>query len=225
MKNFKTPFLSALVFFGTLLVLSVWYAAWTILDPADADGGKVLSSTLLKSIINSINDIWTRTDGIYSTWGNVGIGTPSPGAKLDVAGDMIVRWGLTSSNFGTYYYSEMPNDMSFSAWWSVLGSITDIMPIWLYYYQLYWCSGQNNFPSWATWNIVFNSWSWSASGTNYFDNTNIWGGSCGYFRNWFIKINISWSIVQLKISWNAGWSNTDLNPTTNSFRIVILRIF
>lgn len=84
MKNFKTPFLSAIVFFGTLLVLSAAYATWTSLVSSDADGGKVLSSTLLKAMINNINDVGTRTDGIYSSGGNIGIGTTSPIGKFDV---------------------------------------------------------------------------------------------------------------------------------------------
>lgn len=67
MKNFKTPFLSALVFFGTLLVLSVWYAAWTSLNPSDADGGKPLTSVLMKWIIGNIIELKTNIDGLNAT--------------------------------------------------------------------------------------------------------------------------------------------------------------
>jgi hypothetical protein len=63
--------------------------------------------------------------------------------------------------------------MSFGAGGSVVGSTTAPMPIGTYYYQLYGCAGQNNFSAGANGAIEFVSGAGNATGTNYFDNTNV----------------------------------------------------
>ncbi|MDP2103527.1 MAG: hypothetical protein Q8K26_01235 [Candidatus Gracilibacteria bacterium] len=63
----------------------VVYAAWTNLNLSDVDSGKTITATLMQSIVNKINDVGTRTDGIYSSAGNIGIGTASPNEKVRIA--------------------------------------------------------------------------------------------------------------------------------------------
>lgn len=72
----------------------------------------------------------------------------------------------------------------------------------------------------------FVSGSGTATLTNYFDNTNVGGGSCGYFLQGFIKITSPGSVVRFKITNNyAGGSNVDQNPTANSFGMHAWKIY
>jgi len=102
----KNALYSALVFFGTLLMLSVGYAAFTTLQSSDAGPGKSLTSTMMQTVIGNLSDLDSRVSGISSTvsalqvstgnlWtanggnisytgGNVGIGTATPGALVHV---------------------------------------------------------------------------------------------------------------------------------------------
>lgn len=78
----------ALVTSVTLVVgYFVVYAAWTNLILSDADGGKILSSTLLKWIMTSVNDIWTRTDGIVSNGTNIWLWSINSNSKLNILAD------------------------------------------------------------------------------------------------------------------------------------------
>ena len=54
----------------------------------------------------NLHDVWlspngTATDFYINTAGNVGIGTSSPGAKLDVTGDLILQNGVAVNGFAT----------------------------------------------------------------------------------------------------------------------------
>lgn len=51
----------------------------------------------------------------------------------------------------------MPNDMSYPAGGSVMGSTSAAMLVGTYYYQLYGCAGQNNFSGGAGGDVVFTS--------------------------------------------------------------------
>ena len=54
-------------------IITLVYATWTNLPAQTA--GNPLTATIWNDLINKVNDIWSRTDGIYGTGGNIGIGT------------------------------------------------------------------------------------------------------------------------------------------------------
>ncbi|MDD5213741.1 MAG: hypothetical protein PHG82_04925 [Candidatus Gracilibacteria bacterium] len=88
-KQLKQSFLSGLVFAGTVLLSYVGFAAFTAL-PTQTDN-TTLTSTIWNNLVTAINDIGARTDGIYNSGGNIGIGTSSPRTKLDVNGNLNVN--------------------------------------------------------------------------------------------------------------------------------------
>ncbi|MDQ1343726.1 MAG: hypothetical protein QG650_446 [Patescibacteria group bacterium] len=154
---------------------SMWaivaFAAATWGNLPTVSSGSGLTSTAWNDVVGQVNVL---AGAIGVSGGNVGIGVSgTPAAKLDVNGDVIIRGSLTTAgNLGSPFYSVMPNDMSFAAGGSVLGSVTSPMPVGTYFYQIYGCSGQNNFSAGATGNIVFVTGGGSATNTDYFDNTN-----------------------------------------------------
>lgn len=80
----KKPFYSALVFFGTLVVLSVGYSLVGNLSATDKVGsGSGLTATSWNKIVDGILDLDTRLSNLSFTGGSVGIGV-SPSAKLHV---------------------------------------------------------------------------------------------------------------------------------------------
>ncbi|EKD30009.1 MAG: hypothetical protein ACD_78C00190G0001 [uncultured bacterium (gcode 4)] len=85
----KKSVYSALVFFGTLMVLSVGYAVLSSgLSNADKVGsGSGLTATSWNNIIDGIFELDTRTANIFSSGGNVGIGTVSPNRLLEISHD------------------------------------------------------------------------------------------------------------------------------------------
>lgn len=132
---------------------------------------------------------------------------------------------MTSPNFGLTYASYMPNDMSFAGGGSVMGSATPLLPIGTYYFQVYGCAGQNNFTSGVLGDVVFASGAGSATAIDYFDNANVGGGSCGYFRTGFVKVSTAGSTVRFRITGYLGGSNVDQNPTANSVQMNLYRIY
>ncbi len=78
---------SALVFFGTIMVLSVGYATWNN-TMGKVSIGSSLSASGWNALVDNIGDLdsrWSRNGAtIVYTGGNVGIGTVSPGALLTV---------------------------------------------------------------------------------------------------------------------------------------------
>ncbi len=83
----KKSVYSALVFFGTLMMLSAGYAVLSSgLTTADKVGsGSGLTASSWNHIIDAIFELDGRTANISSSGGNVGIGG-NPGYKLDVNG-------------------------------------------------------------------------------------------------------------------------------------------
>ena len=223
----KNGIITWFVFFLTVAILSIWYATFSsLLSVNDKVGtGSGLSSGSWNRIVDSLLELDGRTFGITSSGGNIGVGTSSPGTKLEVNGDMKVSGGITGAGFGQLYYSTMPNDMSFWSGGFVLGASTNPMPIGIYFFQIYGCNGQNNFTSWTLGSFVFVSGSGTASKIDYLDNVNVWAGSCGYFRSGVIQVTVANSVMQLKLNSYLGWANYDLNPTANAFQVVITRIF
>lgn len=90
----KKPLYSALVFFGTLIVLSVGYAAWNA-AMSKVTAGNPLTATAWNALVDNIADLdsrWARSgSNLAFTGGSVGIGTTSPGTALDVNGSITNR--------------------------------------------------------------------------------------------------------------------------------------
>jgi hypothetical protein len=90
MKNlsfWKKSVYSGLVFFGTVIVLTVGYALFNNpLSMSTVGSGSGLTANGWNALVNNINDLNTRLSNISFSGVNVGIGTTNPGALLDLAG-------------------------------------------------------------------------------------------------------------------------------------------
>ena len=62
----KKSVLSAMIFFGTLGVLSIGYATWTGMTGSVADGEN-FTSALWNSLVENVNDLDTRTNSLSGT--------------------------------------------------------------------------------------------------------------------------------------------------------------
>jgi len=87
MKSFKSTSLYSRLALITSVTLVVGYFvvyAWTTLSLTDVESNDTITSTLMQGIVNNINDLNTRVSNFSFSSGNVGIGTASPGAKLQI---------------------------------------------------------------------------------------------------------------------------------------------
>ena len=103
MKDFsflKKPLYSALVFFGTLLALSVGYSNYISSYPANVGTGSGLSSTQWNKMVSGLQTLDTNLSNFSFVGGNIGIGTASPGAKLEVNGSETIDGTLWLSATG-----------------------------------------------------------------------------------------------------------------------------
>jgi hypothetical protein len=101
LRDLKRPLLAGATFFGTVLVLSVGYSAFTAGYPATVSTGATLSSSEWNKMAGALQTL----NGSFSfSGGNVGIGG-TPGAILDVVGPTItgspwtaeaIRWRSSS---------------------------------------------------------------------------------------------------------------------------------
>ncbi|MDD5377014.1 MAG: hypothetical protein PHH16_02745 [Candidatus Gracilibacteria bacterium] len=87
MSPFKKPLYSALVFFGTLVVLSFVYAATTYYtDLPAASSGSTLTSANWNNLVNYANKaVKQETEVLTVTGGKVGVGMVNPDKLLTVA--------------------------------------------------------------------------------------------------------------------------------------------
>lgn len=63
----KKPVLSALVFFGTSIVLSVTYAAYQVINTSEYDAGAPVTSSLMGKIVGNIDNLNTRLTSAEAT--------------------------------------------------------------------------------------------------------------------------------------------------------------
>lgn len=84
---------SALIFFGTIIVLSLIYAGVTNIFYSDlptVNSGSGLTATSWNDLVNYANKaVKQDTEVLTVTGGNVGIGTVSPTQKLTVSADSV----------------------------------------------------------------------------------------------------------------------------------------
>ncbi|EKD29312.1 MAG: hypothetical protein ACD_78C00446G0002 [uncultured bacterium (gcode 4)] len=128
MKPFKNTSLYsrlALITSVTLVVgYFVVYAAWSSLSLSDVDAGDAITATLMQNIVNKINDVWTRTDGIYSSAGNIGIGIASPGYKLEIS-ENRADWATRIVNSNTNALWLVVNNTTASDTNFILGAVSN----------------------------------------------------------------------------------------------------
>jgi len=87
----KKSLYSALIFFGTLIVLSVGYSAWNA-AMSKVSPGNPLSAAGWNALVDNIADLdsrWSRSGGnLVFTGGNVGVGTTSPQTPMHIMGSI-----------------------------------------------------------------------------------------------------------------------------------------
>ncbi|MDD5197739.1 MAG: hypothetical protein PHN60_02670 [Candidatus Gracilibacteria bacterium] len=119
MTAFKKALYSALVFFGTLIVLSVGYATYSTMTPATS--GQPLTIGIWNAMITNIDDLNTRVDSLVSGGGNlwntgatssinytagkVKVGSVSGNAELDIQSGTKPHWGV--------YHDETSEELRF----------------------------------------------------------------------------------------------------------------
>ncbi|MDD5197639.1 MAG: hypothetical protein PHN60_02135 [Candidatus Gracilibacteria bacterium] len=80
----KKSVYSGLVFFGTVVVLTVGYAVWNSPYVMSTVGsGSGLTANGWNALVNNIDDLNSRLSNLSFSGGNVGVGTTSPGTRLD----------------------------------------------------------------------------------------------------------------------------------------------
>ncbi len=110
---------SALVFFGTIMVLSVGYATWNS-TMGKVTTGNPLSASGWNALVDNIGDLdsrWSRNGAaIVFTGGNVGIGTTTPGQKLEIHGtdEIGSAIALRNDTVGSTYSFSVDNSATFN---------------------------------------------------------------------------------------------------------------
>lgn len=120
MKNIKKPIYSAIIFFLTLWVLTIWYWAFTSLNQVTS--GSWLTATAWNTMVTNLDDLNARFQksgtNLFYTWGNVGIGTTSPQASFHIAANNSkLRLSSASNAIGLNLWVNDPG-----AWHSYIDS-------------------------------------------------------------------------------------------------------
>lgn len=89
-QNIFSWIIIALSFFFTLCLVFVVYAWFTSLSQVWT--GSWLTATAWNQMVTNLDDLNSRVSNFSFNWWNVGIWSPTPGAKLDVNGSLKV-WG------------------------------------------------------------------------------------------------------------------------------------
>lgn len=247
MKNIvKTHFLWWLVFLSTVLIWYIGYAAYSGLPIQPA--WTTITQTIWNDVINKINDIWSRVEGIYSNWGNIGVWTNAPSAKLEISGNIKISDGtqwtgkvLTSDANGIASWNN-PSDhvlnnqsqnswaLPQSAWSTVVGAWGyydhgnfSVTP-WVYMWFVYNCGWQLTYASWV-WNDYTMVWTPVVYSSSNWSNlyTSLGGGNCWVIYTWVVKVN-STGVIRLRITSYLSSVLVTPWPTSNSFVTTLVKI-
>lgn len=221
-------FLSAVVFFCTLGLLSYayWaYQSWT----SDINSWETLTATIWNQMQdNQINfderitslewNTFTWYNDFYQdeNW-NIGIWESNPSAKLEI------NWSIaTNALWYQMKESVMPNDMSYPADWYADGSEVTL-DMWAYLLKYYMCDYQNTFGS-ARVGIISTSWTIDTYYSNYIHNdVNFW--TCWYYLTDLLKVISDTAVVKMRFLSHNGNSNIDNNPDANAVRVEFIKIY
>jgi len=111
------------------MTLGIWiitlvYATW--IDLPTQESWNPLTKTIWNDLVNKVNDIWRRTDNIYSTGGNIGIWITNPLTSLDwttglwIYNNISPGLSISNANKGYLLYLSSADSNKFKIWDSTL---------------------------------------------------------------------------------------------------------
>ena len=176
-------------FILSLLVFGLVYATYTRTTQTPVWVWSGLTATAWNTMINDMNYLkdsvdskissqWvTSWSNISYSWGNVGIGTPTPWSKLEVNWDLKV-WGQIFWRISNEWEAKNIFASACIAWWIIGWRFITMTTI---NWQNCATACQNSYPSTCVWGVTF--WAWNqfywynyecSTGVNYQQ------GSSGY---------------------------------------------
>lgn len=211
----KKSIVSWITFFFTILFLSIWYAAiinvWTTTSELEVDETSTLSAERWNKLLWNFDFLKSRTEGIYSSWGNIGIANQNPKQPL-------VIWDSDLWPFNNHYHiiNSSLNKTSWlsfwenvdNRWWIAWIPNMDIIDIW----GVWWWTASHSVI--LNWNNV---WIWTYTPTEKLEvywNISFWAFSDD---RQFLLRNISasnWTTCNTAC-WTSYclWAYTDLVKT------------
>lgn len=155
------------------IILSIWLigSVYAYTNLPTATSWDSLTETIWNDLINSVNDIWTRTDNIFSVGWNIWIWEATPGAKLHVAWDLKVDWNRIIRKSVVQVNSTTYNVGTSWTLWPTFSNITDFKAgslVKLSYnipmrndsisWGGWYIEPQISFDWWSSWNSLWSSW-------------------------------------------------------------------
>lgn len=197
-------------------VISLVYATWTSL-PTQTSGSH-LTSTIWNDLVNWVNDIWKRTDNIYSTGGNIGIWVPNPSTKLDVNWQIKIAW------WSPWVGKVLTSDANWLASWQAAVSWKVL--------QVGYAAKGDSWSATTTWNNFYNV-PWLSTTITPASSTNkvlLTISLYGWVTNYQIKFRILRNGVPIILgAWEGGRPTTtgmvipyDDNWTTQWYQVAFL---
>lgn len=209
MNKFKYHILGWFVFLGTVLFWYIWYTAFTTI--LTQENWATLNKDIWNNLVTAINDIWARTDWIYSNWGNIWIWTNTPSWKLDVNWNLKISWIVTNSQQPSFnvYSPSVTTNQNTVIWTSIRHNIWNhynvsnwvfTAPIaWLYHFDF---------------SILMKSCSWGSNyirmlwKINWVKTTQYWDSLTNSVSSSFDSVNMSitiklnaWDTVAVHNDW------------------------
>lgn len=162
-------------FFFTVLFLTIWYAAvvniWTNTSELEVNTNSTLSADKWNKLLWNFEFLKSKTENIYSSWGNVGIWTQNPEQPL-------VIWDNDLGPFNNHYHivNSSPDKISWlsfwenvdNRWWIAWVPNMDIIDIWG---VKWWTAFHSVILNWT------NVWIWTYNPTEKLDiywNISFW---------------------------------------------------